>query len=192
MVFLISLNQVNALEYVGNVVYSPLWNIENFHGVVQIKALLLSLHQKLNELLRQLNQPVFLPTFLAREGVLKAWIVMSFLLGSVSSKILVSFIWSMIFPMNLAMMDRCFKSCDTLLNCGRWVTNSYIVARCLLDSLASGWLHHACFLRLSLVTRSSLSLTSRRYLRLLYDLLFYQRILCVNVLVVTGILRILK
>jgi hypothetical protein len=72
MVFLISLNQVNALEYIGYIVYSPFWNIKNFHGVVQIKALLLSLHQKLNELLRELNQPVFLPAFLAREGVLKA------------------------------------------------------------------------------------------------------------------------
>lgn len=66
LVLLVLDNQTNALKDIGDVVDSPLLHIQNLHCMVQVHALLWSLLQQIDELLRQLNQAILLPQSLAQ------------------------------------------------------------------------------------------------------------------------------
>jgi hypothetical protein len=65
MVLFVSLNEVDALENVGDVVDPSLGHAELLHSVIEVEALLVCLHEQLYELFGQLHQSVLLPALLA-------------------------------------------------------------------------------------------------------------------------------
>ena len=75
MIFLVSLNQVDSFEHIGNIVNSPLLNAQLGHCLVEVEALIVSFDQKLDELLGQLHQSIILPALFSRCLVLQAHVI---------------------------------------------------------------------------------------------------------------------
>ena len=55
MVLLVAFYQVDAFKNIRNIIDSPLLDTQLGHGLVQVKALIVSFHQKLDELFGELN-----------------------------------------------------------------------------------------------------------------------------------------
>lgn len=92
MVLLVSLDEVDAFEDVGDVVDPPLWYAQLLHRVIKIQALLICFHQQLYELLRQFHQAVLLPALLARVRIVKTRIVVFAVARRVSDQGVASFV----------------------------------------------------------------------------------------------------
>ena len=64
MVLLVPLNKIDSFQDIGDVIYPSFLHIQNFHRVVEVKALLVSCHQEIDEFFGQLNEAVLLATLL--------------------------------------------------------------------------------------------------------------------------------
>lgn len=52
-------NESNSFEYIRDIVYTPLLDVEELDGVVEVKGLVGGFFQQVDEFFGQLNQPVF-------------------------------------------------------------------------------------------------------------------------------------
>lgn len=60
MVLFVPLNEIYALEHIGDVVNAAFLNLKLLHGLIQVKLLVWLRPEQMDEFIRQLDQAIFL------------------------------------------------------------------------------------------------------------------------------------
>jgi len=70
MILFEPLNKINALKYIGYVIYPSFLHIQYPHGIIQIKLLILCGHEQINKLFGELHEAILLSLALLTRGVI--------------------------------------------------------------------------------------------------------------------------